>query len=56
MIYYIYIEQRYNGRLSLNENCIFESNPLVVVKIKSGTIKVINMKFSQILYPKLYQI
>ena len=46
MIYYIYREHGYKSLLPLNEKCIFENVPLVVVKIKSGTIKVINMKLS----------
>ena len=31
--------------LSLNEEAIFENAPLVMVKIKIGTMKVVNMKF-----------
>ena len=47
MIYYIYWKQWYKSLLPLNEKCIFENVLLVVVKIKSGTMKVVNMKFSQ---------
>ena len=32
----------YKSLLSLNENSIFEIIPLMVVKIKSGTMKVVN--------------
>ena len=46
MIYYIYIYQGYNSFLPLNEECIFENVSLVVVKMKSGTMKVVNIKFS----------
>ena len=49
MIYYIYREQGYNSLLSLNEESISENVNLVVVKIKSGTMKMENMKFSQYL-------
>ena len=45
MIYYIYREQGYKSILPLNEKCIFENIFLVVVKMKSGTMKVVNMKF-----------
>ena len=40
MIYYIFREQRYKSLLPRNEEDIFENVPLVVVKIKSDTIKV----------------
>ena len=39
MIYYIYREQVYKSLLPLNEKCIFENVPLVVAKMKSGTLK-----------------
>ena len=45
MIYYIYRKQGCKSLLPLNEECTFENIPLVVVKMKSGTIKVVNMKF-----------
>ena len=45
MIYYIYREQGYKSLLPLNEECIFENVPLVVVKMKNGTMKVVNIKF-----------
>ena len=45
MIYYIYREQGYKSLLSLNEEDIFENVHLVVVKMKSYTMKVANMKF-----------
>ena len=47
MIYYIYRKQMYKSLLPLNEECIFENVSLVVVKMKSGTIKVVNIKFLQ---------
>ena len=47
MIYYIYREQWYKSLLPLNEECNFENVHLVVVKMKSGTMKVVNMKFPQ---------
>ena len=52
MIYYIYREQGYKSLLPLNEENIFESVPLMVVKMKSGTMKVVNIKFSQLLIPQ----
>ena len=42
---YIYREQRYKSFLSFNEENIFENINLIVVKMKSGTMKVVNMKF-----------
>ena len=36
MIYYIYREQRYKILLPLNEECIFENVPLIVVKMKNS--------------------
>ena len=45
MIYYIYREQKYKSVLLLNERCIFENVHLVVVKMKSGIMKLVNMKF-----------
>ena len=45
MIYYIYREQGYKSLLPLNEECIFENISLVVVKMKNGTMKVVNMNF-----------
>ena len=45
MIYYIYREQGYKSLLPLNEESIFENVPLVVIKMKSGVMKVVNMKF-----------
>ena len=54
MIYYIYIyiysEQGYKSFLSLNEKCIFENVLLLVVKMKSGNLKVINMNFPHKMY------
>ena len=44
MIYYIYREQEYKSFLPLNEKNYFENICLMVVKIKSGTMKVVNMK------------
>ena len=41
-----YREQGYKSLLLLSEKCIFENVPLVVVNMKSGTMKVVNMKFS----------
>ena len=35
--------------LPLNEEDIFENVTLVVVKIKSGTMKVVNIKFLQLI-------
>ena len=52
MIYYIYREQWYESLLPLNEKYIFENVPLVVVKMKSGIMKVVNMKFLLILFIK----
>ena len=46
MIYYIYREQKYKSLLPLIEECIFENVPLVDVKMKRSTMKVVNMKFS----------
>ena len=40
----------YKSLLPLNEECIFENVSLVVVKMKSGTMKVVNIKFPQIKY------
>ena len=45
MICYIYREQEYKSLLPLNEEYIFENVPLVVVKMKSGIMKAVNMKF-----------
>ena len=45
MIYYIYREQMYKSLLPPNKEGIFENVPSVVVKMKSGTMKVVNMKF-----------
>ena len=45
MIYYIYKKNEYKSLLLLNEENIFENVSLVVVKMKSGTLKVINIKF-----------
>ena len=53
MIYYyiyIYIKQEYKSLLPLNEKNIFENIPLVVVKMKSDIMKVVNMKFPHISY------
>ena len=47
MIYYIYREQWYKSLLPLNEEYIFENITLLVVKMKSGTMKVVNTKFLQ---------
>ena len=47
MIYHIYRKQKYKSLLPLNEEDIFENVPLVVVKMKCGIMKVVNMKFSQ---------
>ena len=44
MICYIYREQWYKNLMPLNEECIFKNVHLVVVKMKSGTMKVVNMK------------
>ena len=46
MIYYIYREQGYKSILPLNKENTFDNIPFVVVKMKSGTLKVVNMKFS----------
>ena len=46
MIYYLYREQGYKSLLPLNDESIFENVHLVVVKMKSVTMKVVNMKFS----------
>ena len=46
MNYYIYREHGYKSILPLDEKCIFEYVHLVVVKMKSVTMKVVNMKFS----------
>ena len=46
MIYYIYRKQGYKSLLPLNKKYIFENVLLVVVKMKSGTMKVVKMKFS----------
>ena len=35
----------YKSLLPLNEKCIFENIHLVVVKMKSGTMEVVSMKF-----------
>ena len=35
--------QEHKSLLPLNEECIFENISLVVVKMKSGTMKVVNM-------------
>ena len=43
MIYYIYKSQDHKTLLPLNEESIFENVSLVVVKIKSDTMKVVNM-------------
>ena len=40
----------YKSLLPLNEEDIFENISLVVVKMKSGTMKVVNIKFPQIKY------
>ena len=53
MIYYIYREQEYKSLLPLNEGNIFENVPLVVVKMKSGTMKVVNLKFPQQSYKSI---
>ena len=53
MIYYIYREQGYKSLLPLNEEYIFENIFLVEVKMKSGTMKVVNMKFPQNNLPKI---
>ena len=45
MIYYIYREQGCKSFLSFKEEDIFENVSLVVVKMKSGIMKVVNMKF-----------
>ena len=47
MIYYIYREQGYKSLLPLNEEGILENVPLVVVKMKSGIMKVVSIKFPQ---------
>ena len=51
MIYYIYI---YNTGIRvfchLMKEAIFENVSLVVVKMKSGTVKVVNMKFSPVFF------
>ncbi|WZZ70985.1 hypothetical protein YC2023_082355 [Brassica napus] len=44
------IEQGYKSLLPLNEEDIFENVLLVVVKMKSGIMKVVNMKFPQKTY------
>ena len=54
IIYYICRKQEYKRLLLLIEECIFENVILVVVKmnsdtINSGTMKVINVKFPQVL-------
>ena len=46
MIYYIYEEQWYKSLLPFNEKNNFENVFIVMVKMKSGTMKVINIKFS----------
>ena len=46
----LYREQRYKSLLPLNKENIFENVHLVVVKMKSGTMKVVNMKFFQCKY------
>ena len=56
MIYFIYREQVYKSLLPLNEKCIFENVPLMVVKTKNGTLKVVYTKFSQNLYHFLNQV
>ena len=50
MISYIYKKQEYKNLLPLNEKGIFENVPLVVVKMKNGTMKVVNMKFPLIIF------
>ena len=45
MIYYIYREQMYKSLLPINEEYIFENIPLIMVRIKNSTLKVVNMKF-----------
>ena len=47
MIYFIYRKQGYKSLLPLNEEGIFENVHLVVVKMKNGIMKVVNMKFPQ---------
>ena len=39
MIYHIYRKQGYKSLLPLNEECIFENVSLMVVNMKSGTMK-----------------
>ena len=51
MIYYIYIEQEYKRHLPLNEEDIFENVHLVMVKMRSGSMKVVNE-----IYPLIIQI
>ena len=46
MIYDIYREQGYTSFLPVNEESNFENIHLVVVKMKSDTMKVVNKKFS----------
>ena len=53
MIYYIEREQGYKNFLPLSEEYIFENVPLVVVKMKSGTMKVVNLKFPQQSYKSI---
>ena len=48
MIYYIYRYQGYKNLLQLNEECIFENVSLVVIKVKTDTMKVVNVKFGLI--------
>ena len=43
IIYYIYKEYGHKSLLPLNEEDIFENVSLMVVKMKSGTMKVVNM-------------
>ena len=45
MIYYLYREQGYKSLLPLNDEGIFENVHLVVVKMKSGAMKVVKIKF-----------
>ena len=56
MNYYICRKQGCKSLLLLNEECIFENDYLVVVKIKSGTMKVVNMKFLHISYLNNFKI
>ena len=50
MIYYIYKEHGYKSLLLFNEKSISENVSLLVVKMKNGTIKVVNMKFPYLNY------